>query len=227
MQQQGDRKRSAEDAAGPAKSNKKNKKTQDWLDQVIEKNSKNQEVYNAAAGEVKRQYLEIDKAKSGKEDDELDAALDMYHRALRKVQICQAVDALLRFMKMYASGLTCVAHIKFGAEETQHHIFRKLITRKSDDIEIEAYIDSLMERTTLNLFLDNVKLCQAIGVSVRIFDDRTFVDFFPPKSRDKDEIRDCSRKRLSCKNENYFPFFAAGENKGCRDIFLIANSLKV
>jgi hypothetical protein len=225
--QQENRKRSAEDAAGPVKSNKKNKKTHDWLDQVIEKNSKNQEVYEADAKEIKRHYLEIEKYKSGEKDDELHATLELYHRALRKVQICQAVDALLRFMKIYASGLTCVAHIKVGAEETKHHIFRSLINRDSDEVEIETYIDSLMERITLNSFLDNVKFCPANAASVQIFDDRTFVDFFPPWSRGANQLPESARKRLSCKNENYFPFFAAGENKGCRDVFLIANSLKV
>lgn len=226
--QQETRKRSAEDAAECTKY-KKNKKTREWLDQVIEKNSKQQAVYNAAAGEVKRQYFELEQAKSGKEkNEELDAALDLYHRTLHKVQICQAVDALLRFMKIYASGLTCVAHIKVGAEQIHHHIFRSLINRDYDEVEIDDYLDSLMERTTLNSFLDNVKFCPANAASVHIFDDRTFVDFFPPWSRGTKEIPESARKRLSCKNENYFPFFnTACDMKKCKDIFLISNSLKV
>lgn len=226
--QQENRKRSAEDAAdGPAKSKKKNKKTQEWLDQVIEKNSKNQEVYEADAEEIKRRYLEIEKYKSGKKDDELHATLDMYHRALRKVQICQAVDALLRFMKIYASGLTCVAHIKVGAEQAHHHIFRSIINRDYDEVEIDEYINSLMERITLDSFLDNVKFCPANAASVNIFDDRTFVEFFPPWSRGTEEISYSARRKVSCKNENYFPFFTTEDNKGCKDIFLIANSLKI
>jgi len=223
--QQKDRKRSAEDLAGSTKS-EKNKKTHGWLDQVIEKNRKQQEVYNTAVDEVKRQYFEIEKSKCRKEDEELDTALDLYHKALHKVQICRAVDALLIFMKIYASNLTCVAHIKVGAEETSHYIFRKIFERNSNEVEIEAYMDSLMERNTLASFLDNVKVCPAESVSVIITKDRTHVDFFPPRNRGVKEIPE--RKQLSYKNENYFPFFnLSGEGKGCKDIFLIANSLRV
>lgn len=209
-----------------AKLIEKNKKTREWLDQVIEKNRKQQAVYNSAAGELRRKYFELIESKSEKRGSELDDAFDLYYQASHKVQICQAVDVLLRFMKISASGLICIAHIKVGAEPPQHRIFRSLINRDYNEVEIDDYLDSLMERTTLNSFLDNVKFCKANAASVQVSDDRTFVDFFPPRSRWAKEIPESSRKRFSCKNENYFPFFnTACDMNECKDIFLISNLL--